>query len=120
MKEKGQQPLRYPTLAATGGVFALALLLKQQRKPRHLVTMSLLVGNRDDWNFNANACVWSNGASSCKSNAPSSTKGAWFSQEMDSASQQRLRWVRKNFMIYNYCTDAKRFPQGLPPECRMS
>ncbi|KAK9011574.1 hypothetical protein V6N11_044423 [Hibiscus sabdariffa] len=71
-------------------------------------------------NFNANACVWSNGASSCKSNAPSSTKGAWFSQEMDSASQQRLRWVRKNFMIYNYCTDAKRFPQGLPPECKMA
>ncbi|KAK8489677.1 hypothetical protein V6N13_089351 [Hibiscus sabdariffa] len=71
-------------------------------------------------NFNANACVWSNGASSCKSDAPSSTNGAWFSQELDSTSQQRLQWVRKNYMIYNYCTDDNRFPQGLPPEYRMS
>ncbi|KAB2079480.1 hypothetical protein ERO13_A05G005600v2 [Gossypium hirsutum] len=74
-------------------------------------------------NFNADACVWSNGASSCKSNAsPSSasTNSAWFSQEMDSAKQQRLKWVQKNYMIYNYCNDAKRFPQGLPPECNMS
>ncbi|EOY31784.1 Xyloglucan endotransglucosylase/hydrolase family protein [Theobroma cacao] len=73
-------------------------------------------------NFNANACVWSNGASSCKSNSPSSasTNNAWFSQELDSSSQQRLQWVQKNYMIYNYCTDAKRFPQGLPPECNMS
>ncbi|XP_022731021.1 xyloglucan endotransglucosylase/hydrolase protein 22-like [Durio zibethinus] len=73
-------------------------------------------------NFNADACVWSNGASSCKSNTPSSASAnnAWFSQEMDSTSQQRLQWVQKNYMIYNYCTDAKRFPQGLPPECNMS
>lgn len=65
-------------------------------------------------NFNADACVWSSGASSCKS---SSHKSAWMYQEMDSASVQRLRWVQKNYMVYNYCTDVKRFPQGLPPEC---
>ncbi|GMN19512.1 hypothetical protein TIFTF001_048646 [Ficus carica] len=23
-------------------------------------------------------------------------------------------------MVYNYCTDFKRFPQGLPPECKHS
>jgi hypothetical protein len=28
--------------------------------------------------------------------------------------------VQKNYMIYNYCTDAKRFPQGLPPECSLA
>ncbi|XP_010525738.1 PREDICTED: xyloglucan endotransglucosylase/hydrolase protein 24 [Tarenaya hassleriana] len=61
------------------------------------------------------ACVWSNGRSSCNSK-PSS----WFTQEMDSTSQARLRWVQKNYMIYNYCTDGKRFPQGLPRECSMS
>ncbi|XP_007035759.2 PREDICTED: xyloglucan endotransglucosylase/hydrolase protein 22 [Theobroma cacao] len=73
-------------------------------------------------NFNADACVWSNEASSCKSNplSSASTNNAWFSQELDSTSQQRLQWVPKNYMIYNYCTDAKRFPQGLPPECNMS
>ncbi|WRX20650.1 Glycoside hydrolase family 16 - like 10 [Theobroma cacao] len=65
-------------------------------------------------NFNADACVWSHEASSCKSNplSSASTNNAWFSQELDSTSQQRLQWVPKNYMIYNYCTDAKRFPQG--------
>ncbi|KAM7274862.1 hypothetical protein ACFE04_016728 [Oxalis oulophora] len=38
-------------------------------------------------------------------------------QELDSTSQQRLEWVQKNYMIYNYCKDSKRFPQGLPTEC---
>ncbi|KAF8398167.1 hypothetical protein HHK36_017093 [Tetracentron sinense] len=66
-------------------------------------------------NFNANACVWSSGASSCTSQSPSSTadNNAWLSQEMDSTSQERMKWVQKNYMIYNYCTDTKRFP----PEC---
>ncbi|KAB2094370.1 hypothetical protein ERO13_A02G140400v2 [Gossypium hirsutum] len=45
-------------------------------------------------NFNADACVWSNGASSCKPTA-TSTNIAWFSQEMDSAKQQRLQWGRR-------------------------
>lgn len=75
-------------------------------------------------NFNANACVMSNnGASSCNSNIAPSTNNnnnAWFSQELDSTSKQRLQWVQKNYMIYNYCTDTKRFPQGLPPDCTMS
>ena len=68
-------------------------------------------------NFNANACVHS-GASSCTSNSASSN--AWFNQQLDSTSQDRLSWVQKNYMIYNYCTDTNRFPQGLPPECQTS
>ncbi|KAI4335438.1 hypothetical protein L6164_014082 [Bauhinia variegata] len=71
-------------------------------------------------NFNANACVWSSGASSCASNAASSTSAdsAWLSEELDTTGQERLKWVQKNYMIYNYCADTKRFPQGLPPECK--
>ncbi|CAN0842269.1 Xyloglucan endotransglucosylase protein 1 [Linum grandiflorum] len=38
--------------------------------------------------------------------------------QVDANSRRRLRWVQKNFMIYNYCTDFKRFPQGLPTECK--
>uniref|UniRef100_A0A5B7ATY9 Xyloglucan endotransglucosylase/hydrolase n=1 Tax=Davidia involucrata TaxID=16924 RepID=A0A5B7ATY9_DAVIN len=74
-------------------------------------------------NFNAlNACVWSSssGSSSCSSNSPSastSNNNAWLTEELDSTSQNRLKWVQNNYMIYNYCTDTKRFPQGLPPEC---
>ncbi|CAL0325582.1 unnamed protein product [Lupinus luteus] len=70
-------------------------------------------------NFNANACTVSSGTSSCASNtASSSTNASWLSQELDSTSQDRLKWVQNNYMIYNYCADAKRFPQGFPPECR--
>lgn len=65
-----------------------------------------------------NACVWSNGVSSCSSN---STSDAWrLSQELDSNSQKRLEWVQRKFMVYNYCTDINRFPQGLPLECTVA
>ncbi|KAG8372403.1 hypothetical protein BUALT_Bualt12G0062600 [Buddleja alternifolia] len=42
---------------------------------------------------------------------------SWLNEELDSTSQERLKWVQKNYMIYNYCSDVKRFPQGFPPEC---
>ncbi|KAK9099920.1 hypothetical protein Scep_023350 [Stephania cephalantha] len=74
-------------------------------------------------NFNANACVVSSGSNSC-STARTATSAnnnnnnkAWLSQELDSTSLERMRWVQKKYMIYNYCADAKRFPQGLPTEC---
>ncbi|OMP09702.1 Glycoside hydrolase, family 16 [Corchorus olitorius] len=67
-------------------------------------------------NFNANACIWSNGVSSCSSNS-SSNNNAWFSQQLDSSGQRVLKWVQKNYMVYDYCKDTKRFPQGLPVEC---
>ncbi|KAF5456293.1 hypothetical protein F2P56_025791 [Juglans regia] len=68
--------------------------------------------------FNANACVWSNGASSCSNS--NATNNAWLSQELNSTGQKRLKWVQTNYMVYNYCTDTKRFPQGLPPECNVT
>ncbi|KAL5577116.1 hypothetical protein UlMin_018815 [Ulmus minor] len=45
------------------------------------------------------------------------TNPAWQSQRLDAISRRRLRWVRQNYMIYDYCTDLKRFPQGRPREC---
>ncbi|KAK4257667.1 hypothetical protein QN277_007228 [Acacia crassicarpa] len=72
-------------------------------------------------NFKADACVFSSGKSSCPSSSTSSsTSSSWLSQQLDTTAQERLRWVQKNYMIYNYCTDGKRFPQGVPPECRTS
>ncbi|CAH8382947.1 unnamed protein product [Eruca vesicaria subsp. sativa] len=67
--------------------------------------------------FNQEACVWSNGKSSCPNGSGQGTSGSWLSQELDSTAQERMRWVQKNYMIYNYCTDTKRFPQGIPKEC---
>ncbi|XP_068647109.1 xyloglucan endotransglucosylase protein 1-like [Aristolochia californica] len=70
-------------------------------------------------NFNANACVWSAGGSSCAPVLPDSTsENAWMSHEVDSNNRKWLRWVRKNYMIYDYCADSNRFPQGLPLECK--
>ncbi|OVA00904.1 Glycoside hydrolase [Macleaya cordata] len=71
-------------------------------------------------NFNADqACVWSSGASSCPSNSNNSS--SWITQAvLDSTSQEKIKWVQKNYMIYNYCSDTKRFPQGLPPECSLT
>ncbi|KAL4383276.1 hypothetical protein GQ457_15G027580 [Hibiscus cannabinus] len=62
-------------------------------------------------NYIAEACVWSSGRSSC-----SGSQSSWWSEELDVAGQQKLGWVQKNYMIYDYCTDTKRFPQGLPKE----
>ncbi|KAG2280398.1 hypothetical protein Bca52824_051618 [Brassica carinata] len=61
--------------------------------------------------FNQEACVWSNGKSSCPDVSKQGTTGSWLSQELDSTAQERMRWVQRNYMIYNYCTDAKRFPE---------
>ncbi|XP_034887468.1 probable xyloglucan endotransglucosylase/hydrolase protein 23 [Populus alba] len=70
-------------------------------------------------NFNANnSCVWFNGSSSCDTN--NFSPPSWLSEDLDSANLDKLQWVQTNNMIYNYCTDAKRFPQGFPPECNMS
>ncbi|KAG2699317.1 hypothetical protein I3760_07G187900 [Carya illinoinensis] len=68
--------------------------------------------------FNANACVWSNGASSCSNS--NATNKTWLSQELNSTGQKRLKWVQTNYMVYNYCMDTKRFPQGLPRECNVT
>ncbi|XP_010932220.1 xyloglucan endotransglucosylase/hydrolase protein 22 [Elaeis guineensis] len=65
--------------------------------------------------FSANACVWAGGRSSCPA-----AKGTWWAQSLDSPGAQKLKWVRQNYMIYDYCTDSKRFPQGFPPECSLS
>uniref|UniRef100_A0A0E0LF38 Xyloglucan endotransglucosylase/hydrolase n=1 Tax=Oryza punctata TaxID=4537 RepID=A0A0E0LF38_ORYPU len=62
--------------------------------------------------FAASGCTSSQDATACaKPGSP------WMYQELDSAAQDRLRQVQRDYMIYNYCADTYRFPQGLPPEC---
>ncbi|XP_023003627.1 probable xyloglucan endotransglucosylase/hydrolase protein 23 [Cucurbita maxima] len=65
-------------------------------------------------NFNEDACIWPWGQASCGSTV---SDKSWYTQDLDFENQGKLKWVQNNFMIYNYCNDAKRFPQGLPPEC---
>ncbi|XP_022755415.1 probable xyloglucan endotransglucosylase/hydrolase protein 23 [Durio zibethinus] len=63
-------------------------------------------------NFNTDACVWSYGSSYCSPN-----KNAWYWEELDFAKKGQMKWVQDNYMVYNYCTDKKRFPYGFPTEC---
>uniref|UniRef100_A0A2N9F708 Xyloglucan endotransglucosylase/hydrolase n=1 Tax=Fagus sylvatica TaxID=28930 RepID=A0A2N9F708_FAGSY len=69
-------------------------------------------------NFSAQACIWSSGSSSCSSK--NSSSNSWLSESLGTTGQQRIQWVQKNYMIYNYCTDTKRFPQGFPSECSLA
>lgn len=74
-------------------------------------------------NFNANACIVSSSSSSSSSSCSSTSQSgnnAWLTEELDATRQERLKWAQKNYMIYNYCTDAKRFPQGYPKECALN
>ncbi|KAL8040998.1 hypothetical protein ABFX02_10G136600 [Erythranthe guttata] len=73
-------------------------------------------------NFNADdACVASGGdaAAYCASAAATKRRSSpwWLSEKLGPRYEAKLRWVQRNYMIYNYCTDAKRFPQGFPVEC---
>ncbi|KAM3213429.1 hypothetical protein ACQJBY_066042 [Aegilops geniculata] len=78
--------------------------------------------------FKADACVvTAGGRSRCGASvgtdvAPGTGTGAageWYNQELDLTRQQQMRRVQSNYMIYNYCTDPKRFAQGVPAECSM-
>uniref|UniRef100_A0A453SQY3 Xyloglucan endotransglucosylase/hydrolase n=1 Tax=Aegilops tauschii subsp. strangulata TaxID=200361 RepID=A0A453SQY3_AEGTS len=76
--------------------------------------------------FKADACVVTAGgrprcgASVGTEVAPGTgAAGEWYNQELDLTRQQRMRWVQRNYMIYNYCTDPKRVAKGVPAECSM-
>ncbi|VAI79207.1 unnamed protein product [Triticum turgidum subsp. durum] len=76
--------------------------------------------------FKADACVVTAGgrprcgASVGTEVAPGTgATGEWYNQELDLTRQQRMRWVQRNYMIYNYCTDPKRVAKGVPAECSM-
>ncbi|KAK3131177.1 hypothetical protein QOZ80_6BG0503050 [Eleusine coracana subsp. coracana] len=62
----------------------------------------------------ASGCTSADAAACARSN------GKWMTQDLDKAAMDRLRAVQANYMIYNYCTDTPRFPQGPPPECSPS
>ncbi|KZV33973.1 putative xyloglucan endotransglucosylase/hydrolase protein 23-like [Dorcoceras hygrometricum] len=68
-------------------------------------------------NFHADACVVSSAAATACGASSDQEDRPWLSQKLDPNGEERLKWVQKTHMVYDYCTDGKRFPQGFPPEC---
>ncbi|XP_059283720.1 probable xyloglucan endotransglucosylase/hydrolase protein 16 [Lycium ferocissimum] len=72
-------------------------------------------------NINIDGCaVVSGSSSSCKSTDAAGNAKAWQTHELDAKGRNRVRWVQSKHMVYNYCADSKRFPQGHSQECKRS
>ncbi|XP_042484766.1 probable xyloglucan endotransglucosylase/hydrolase protein 26 [Macadamia integrifolia] len=71
--------------------------------------------------FRARACKW-NGPVSISQCASNSHANWWTSLVYSKLSHSQIgqmMWVRKNYMIYNYCTDYRRFNGNMPLECSL-
>ncbi|KAI8551121.1 hypothetical protein RHMOL_Rhmol06G0160600 [Rhododendron molle] len=66
-------------------------------------------------NLEVYSCQDSSGSSSSCSG--SSSTAPWLTQQLDVGLQAQLLSVQNKYMMYDYCTDYKRFPQGCPAEC---
>ncbi|KAL7227469.1 hypothetical protein ACSBR1_022345 [Camellia fascicularis] len=70
-------------------------------------------------NYKIDACVWKGNARFCRADSPTN----WWNQDRSSSltrAQRRLfKWVRKYYLIYDYCQDDKRFQNNLPKDCSL-
>ncbi|XP_047328988.1 xyloglucan endotransglucosylase protein 7-like isoform X2 [Impatiens glandulifera] len=64
-------------------------------------------------NYKAKACIWNLRPSNSSNND-------WRRETLNATGLERMKWVRDKYMVYDYCNDKMRFPQGLPPECNFS
>ncbi|XP_059311614.1 probable xyloglucan endotransglucosylase/hydrolase protein 26 [Lycium ferocissimum] len=70
-------------------------------------------------NFRPRACFW-NGPVSITQCAVASVNNWYTSPQYSQLSydkQGQMAWIRNNYMIYDYCKDAKRFNGQFPSEC---
>ncbi|CAL5339253.1 unnamed protein product [Camellia sinensis] len=70
-------------------------------------------------NFRARACTWygSFSISQCASRTPANWYSSPTYSQLSYGKQGQMKWVRDNYMIYDYCKDTKRFHGQMPPEC---
>ncbi|XP_052153775.1 xyloglucan endotransglucosylase/hydrolase protein 24-like [Oryza glaberrima] len=74
---------------------------------------------KTDWSQAPFVARYRNFTATEAASSSSSSSPAGYDQQMDATAQQAMKWARDNYMVYDYCADSKRFPQGFPPECSM-
>ncbi|KAL0422495.1 UNVERIFIED_CONTAM: putative xyloglucan endotransglucosylase/hydrolase protein 10 [Sesamum latifolium] len=71
-------------------------------------------------NHKIDACIWKGNPRYCRAQSPTN----WWNKDRFSSlnwAQRRLfRWVRKYYLIYDYCQDNQRFNNSLPKECLLT
>ncbi|XP_062183567.1 xyloglucan endotransglucosylase protein 7-like [Phragmites australis] len=78
------------------------------------------VASYGSYAYAATACVAGDGASSgCPPNAAPGDAGSWMDRQLGPDDERAIAWARENYMIYDYCNDPWRFPQGRPAECNL-
>ncbi|KAF9613437.1 hypothetical protein IFM89_008267 [Coptis chinensis] len=82
-----------------------------------------------DWNsapfktrlsrFRARACKFNGPVSiyQCAVNTPANWWNSPFYSKLSYGKMGQMKWVRDNYMIYDYCKDTKRFHGQMPAEC---
>ena len=68
----------------------------------------------------SNSCVWRGNGDGAGAGAASRchlTSSSWMTQKLDWWSWMTLNWVRMNYLVYDYCSDRKRYPHEFPTEC---
>lgn len=67
-------------------------------------------------NFTTKACPAASTDPQCRIPSPPPVPGSTVPQ-LDAWTRNTMQSIQSQYMIYNYCSDARRFPQGLPSEC---
>lgn len=70
-------------------------------------------------NFKARSCPWEGetSISHCGASLPENWWTSNLYKELSYAKQGQMKWVRDNYMIYDYCRDTNRFNGQMASEC---
>ncbi|KAK1377636.1 Xyloglucan endotransglucosylase/hydrolase [Heracleum sosnowskyi] len=70
-------------------------------------------------NFKARSCSWEgeNSISHCAASLPEHWWTSDLYKELSYGKQGQMKWVRDNYMIYDYCKDTNRFNGQMASEC---
>ncbi|KAJ1704424.1 hypothetical protein LUZ63_004203 [Rhynchospora breviuscula] len=73
-------------------------------------------------NYQDSVCLWT-GKNSI-SNCGARNRANWYNapqfRQLTKPQIDQMTYIRRNYMIYNYSSDRKRFNGAVPPECHLN